>query len=294
MKRVVTVLLLSIFLACIINAQKESYTAPVKWERYKLNEQNLSLNLPKLPVMISESNSCTQTKTDRFAVYANDVIYGFNVINKLALEVPDWCENKNGFGKKSFKERIKEFKAKKEDSVEEKLNVNKREGVLVKDKLLTYLFIDDLENDRWFEFWTANSEISNPQVEEYFKSILFRSETNAIEIGEGSDRTLGDKSENSSESISPKLENKGVQLFTKPRPVYTEIARKNNYEGSVTMRVTFLANGGIGSVQPIDEIPYGLTEEAIKAARKIVFIPAKRNGINISESKRVQYSFTIY
>lgn len=294
MKKVVSVLFFSIFLAFNTYSQKESSTVPVKWERYKLGEQNLSLYLPKLPVKIFDSNSCSQERTERFTLYANEVIYGFNVVSKFDQEIPEWCKEKGGFGKQIFQERIKEFKAKKKNPVEEKFKVNNREGILIKDERLTYLFIDDLKNDRWFEFWVANSDLSNPKVEEYFKSILFRSETNAIEIGEGSDRTLGDKSENSSESISPKLENKGIQLFTKPRPSYTEAARNNNYQGSVTLRITFLANGGIGSVQPIDEIPYGLAEEAIKAARKIVFLPAKRNGKNISESKRVQYSFTIY
>jgi protein TonB len=87
---------------------------------------------------------------------------------------------------------------------------------------------------------------------------------------------------------------KAMQLISKPQPRYTEEARKNNFQGSVTLRVTFNANGTIGSVAAVNRLPYGLTEEAIAAARRIQFKPAMRNGQPIAESKRIQYSFTIY
>lgn len=87
---------------------------------------------------------------------------------------------------------------------------------------------------------------------------------------------------------------RAMTLISKPQPRYTEEARKNNFQGSVTLRVTFNANGTIGSVAAVNRLPYGLTEEAIAAARRIQFKPAMRNGQPVAESKRIQYSFTIY
>lgn len=86
----------------------------------------------------------------------------------------------------------------------------------------------------------------------------------------------------------------GLSIFSKPRANYTEKARANNIQGNVILRVTFLANGEIGAIFPIKELPDGLTEQAIAAARKIKFEPAKRDGKPVTVTKPVEYSFTIY
>lgn len=85
-----------------------------------------------------------------------------------------------------------------------------------------------------------------------------------------------------------------VNILSKPRPGYTDAARQNAVTGTVTLRVTFLANGQIGSIAPVSGLPYGLTEQAIAAARGIKFEPAKTNGVPKTVTKPVVYSFTIY
>ncbi|MEZ5346826.1 MAG: energy transducer TonB [Pyrinomonadaceae bacterium] len=86
----------------------------------------------------------------------------------------------------------------------------------------------------------------------------------------------------------------GIQIRSKPRPGYTDTARQNNVQGTVMLRVTFQANGTIGSISPIKGLPNGLTEKAIAAARQISFTPAMRNGQPYSVTKSIQYNFTIY
>jgi hypothetical protein len=71
------------------------------------------------------------------------------------------------------------------------------------------------------------------------------------------------------------------------------MARLNNVQGSVTLKVTFLANGQIGGVSPIRNLPCGLTERAIEAANQIEFTPAMRNGKPYSISKSLQFNFAI-
>lgn len=85
-----------------------------------------------------------------------------------------------------------------------------------------------------------------------------------------------------------------VNVTSKPRATYTDEARQKAITGTVTLRVTFLANGQIGSIASISGLPSGLTEQAIAAARLIKFEPAKKNGVPTSVTKPVQYSFTIY
>lgn len=87
---------------------------------------------------------------------------------------------------------------------------------------------------------------------------------------------------------------KGLQITYKPKPRYTDAARQNNIQGTVTVRVTFLASGEIGSVSPVSSLGYGLTEQAIAAAKQMRFEPQMVNGRPQTVVKSVQFSFTIY
>ena len=87
---------------------------------------------------------------------------------------------------------------------------------------------------------------------------------------------------------------RGLQITSKPRPGYTEAARKNNITGSVRLRVTFNANGRIGSITPVSRLGYGLTEKAIAAARAMRFKPAVRNGSPYTVRKTIVFNFKIY
>ncbi len=86
----------------------------------------------------------------------------------------------------------------------------------------------------------------------------------------------------------------GIKILSKPRPGYTDSARTANIQGTVILRVTFLGSGQIGSISSVKGLPNGLTEQAIAAARRISFEPAKRNGVGQSVTKQIEYSFSIY
>ncbi|MBP7416808.1 MAG: energy transducer TonB, partial [Pyrinomonadaceae bacterium] len=86
----------------------------------------------------------------------------------------------------------------------------------------------------------------------------------------------------------------GIKILSKPRPGYTDSARQNNITGTVILRVTFLASGQVGSISPVKGLGNGLTEQAIAAARRISFEPAKTNGVPQSVTKQIEYTFSIY
>jgi TonB family protein len=85
-----------------------------------------------------------------------------------------------------------------------------------------------------------------------------------------------------------------LKIISKPRPNYTDAARQNNVNGTVVLKVTFLASGAIGAISPVKGLPNGLTEQAIAAARQIRFEPARKNGVPYTVTKSVTYNFTIY
>jgi TonB family protein len=85
-----------------------------------------------------------------------------------------------------------------------------------------------------------------------------------------------------------------VRILSSIPAVYTDAAKKNYIEGDVTLRVTFLASGEIGAISVVSGLSYGLTEQAITAAKNIRFEPAKRNGQPITVMKTVKFNFMIY
>jgi TonB family protein len=85
-----------------------------------------------------------------------------------------------------------------------------------------------------------------------------------------------------------------LQILSKPQPRYTEEARKNAISGRVVLRVTFSANGQVTNISTVSGLPYGLTDQAIAAARQIQFIPQKQNGQPVSVSRSIEFSFNLY
>lgn len=85
-----------------------------------------------------------------------------------------------------------------------------------------------------------------------------------------------------------------VQIINRPKPAMTKEARENNVQGSVRLRVTLLSDGKIGSIEVVSGLPYGLTEQAISAAKQITFIPATKKGTPVTVTKVFEYSFRTY
>jgi TonB family protein len=92
----------------------------------------------------------------------------------------------------------------------------------------------------------------------------------------------------------PRTGNNQVLILQKPRAKYTDAARKNLTQGTVSLKVEFLADGKIGDVKVVKGLEGGLNEEAITAAKQIFFEPATRNGKPVSVVKTVEYNFYIY
>ena len=85
-----------------------------------------------------------------------------------------------------------------------------------------------------------------------------------------------------------------LKIVSKPRANYTDLARLNKIQDKLFLRVTFLSNGKIGNIFPVTELPNGLTEQAITAAKKIKFKPMRVDGRAVTATKQLQYNFTNY
>jgi TonB family protein len=79
-----------------------------------------------------------------------------------------------------------------------------------------------------------------------------------------------------------------------PEPVFTEQARQHSTTGEVILRVVLGADGTVQNILPIKTLPDGLTEQAIKAAHRVRFIPATKDGRPVSQYSTIVYNFNIY
>ena len=69
-----------------------------------------------------------------------------------------------------------------------------------------------------------------------------------------------------------------VEITFKPRPIYTEEARKQHVQGEVLLEVMFTASGELRIQRVVRGLGHGLDEAAQRAAEQIRFKPAKRDG----------------
>jgi TonB family protein len=85
-----------------------------------------------------------------------------------------------------------------------------------------------------------------------------------------------------------------ARILTRPEPQYTESARKNQVSGTVVMRAVFAADGTVQNILVLRSLSHGLTEVAVKAARKIKFVPATKDGRPVSQFIQIEYNFNLY
>ena len=93
--------------------------------------------------------------------------------------------------------------------------------------------------------------------------------------------------------FSPKEVDVKAEILKRPEPGYTREARRAGVQGNVVLRVLLLANGKIDRVRVVRPGPYGLTENAIRAACEIKFKPAIKAGKEVSEWVQLEYAFRL-
>jgi TonB family protein len=94
--------------------------------------------------------------------------------------------------------------------------------------------------------------------------------------------------------FSPRDVDVKVHILSKPQPSYTDAARQNQVSGTVVLRVVFSSAGSVTNISVVRALPYGLSEQAIAAAKQIKFQPAMKDGHPVSTSMQLEYNFNLY
>ncbi len=82
-------------------------------------------------------------------------------------------------------------------------------------------------------------------------------------------------------------------ITSKPKPSYTKEARRNGIQGFVTLRVLLSARAKIDRIRVIKGLRAGLTENAIRAACRMEFRPATKNGQPVAQWLTAEYVFRL-
>lgn len=82
-------------------------------------------------------------------------------------------------------------------------------------------------------------------------------------------------------------------IISKPPPTYTKEARRNGVQGFVVLKVLLTAEARVDRIRVTKRLPAGLTENAIRAACKLKFKPAMKNGQSVAQLVTLEYVFRL-
>jgi len=293
-------------------SQFEKYTIPAKWELYSVKDKNVSFLMPRLPVLIERERRCQGEQIQEYGAYHDGVVYVFRITSKI--EPAESCSPKRNFDDNNFIERVNSLKTEFKDFSNSENNSSKNSIIKLVGTNKVVQIVNDYDNQRWLELAIYGSDEKKAEVKNFLASLKTNKETTGKVIGEGAAQTFGDdvsksiiqikaKNTGNDESVAAsertvvKINDDGAYLariILQPKAKFTDAARQNQVQGTVKLKVEFLANGAIGNVIPFSGLPFGLTQEAIAAARKMVFIPEQSFGNRYSVMKTVEYSFNLY
>ena len=82
-------------------------------------------------------------------------------------------------------------------------------------------------------------------------------------------------------------------ILYKEKAKYTKAAIGNQVQGTVVLKIIFTADARIVITEVVRPLPDGLTEEAIKAALKVRFKPATKEGVPVNTRGNMEFSFNL-
>ncbi|HJP94733.1 MAG TPA: energy transducer TonB [Pyrinomonadaceae bacterium] len=255
---------------------------PLAWRRYTMKGE-FSVLLPSPPGMTASTVSRKDGKnriSRYFTTSLDDVVYNIEV-----FENPE--------PRQSLEEFIAESNARfrYDPATERNLTVDGFPGkeYSAQDKTSLTVVQFFVTEKCLLRFAASGPAAAAPVVKEFLASIKLGDEVDGIKISGGPGTPL----DTSNSIFMGKEVEVKASLLTRPEPSYTKNARHNGIEGIVVLRVVFSKTGRVENIEVRSGLPYGLTEQAIKAAKEIRFIPAMKDGKYVSMWMQLEYDFNL-
>lgn len=267
--RLTLVCVVLIVLAATVNGQ--TVPAP-EWKRYTVKGEEFSVLLPHLPSMTSTEMSVPRLKDgqavmkkrrERVLVAAADGI----TYTIYAYENPE-----------------------PRQTLDEFINEQTKRSMFVTAAPGTQKFFAG-ENHLYL-FVANGAPAEHAKVTQFFSSIVLGKKREGIKVSDGPGIPLEPLSVEHA-YVGREVDTK-ARMTNRPEPVYTAAARKHEVTGVVVLKVVFASTGVVTNIRVVQGLPDGLTERAIEAAKKIKFVPATKDGKNVSMWIQLEYNFNLY
>jgi protein TonB len=278
-----------ILIVAAVQAQKP---ASPPWNMYTIKGESLSIVLPVLPALQIYKETRTASQKDRkrkvISCHLNGVRYTIHVVENAKTP-----QNLDTFIQEQTTAYLWDNNTPGDDlTFERDLTVDGVAGkaFLYPDKKgMVQFFATD---KRLYEFRAYGAALDDPRIKTFFYYLSLKKQDGAIEV---SDAVQAGSFDTTPGTIfkSKDLDTK-IRLVSKPEPSYSPNARNGQITGTVVLKCVFAADGSVTNIRVIQGLPNGLTEKSIEAARKIKFIPATKNGRNVSMWMQLEYNFNLY
>jgi TonB family protein len=288
MKTKLPLLLCILFVAGAVNAQTPGGIGggAVVWPRYTVKGEEFSIALPVPPSLTTRRVPLAGTNKDRvervIQASLNNIDYTIYIYE-------------NPKPQQSLEDFIREqtANATREVTSERTLTIDGRQG-----KEYTYQANNNPVTEQFFaaekrlyRFVASGAPTSHTRVEQFFASIAFGNKRAGFELKDGP----GEAPEADGEKYYTGREvDTKARLISKPAPVYTAAARKNEVTGVVILKVVLSGDGKVINIRVVQGVPHGMTEACIEAARKIKFLPAMKDGKPVGMWIQLEYNLNLF
>ena len=282
MKLQISLFVFSVIL--LVPAARAQTPASVPWTVYTIKGEQLSIALPVPPTLQTFKDapelSDKERKRNLLTCSVTGVVYSIQTIENIKprLTLEEFVRQQA----RSYRDHF---------VFERNLTVDGIAGkafLYTDNKGMVQFFVDD---KRLYEIRAYGAPVDDPRIAPFFRDLSLKKQDGAIEVSEAVQTGRFDLAPG---TVVPTTEvDTKVRLISKPEPTYTDKARNEWINGTVVLKVVLAADGTITHIQVVQGLPAGLTERAIAAARKIRFIPATKDGKNVSTWMQLEYNFNL-
>lgn len=270
-------------------ATLSSSQAAADWQRYAIRGGEFSVLLPTAPAMTTYELRADPFSRNRvrhiISAYSEGVAYAIYVAERKQ-SLDQYIGQSRYSSPNDFKRDVKVGDLSGKEYAFQDADI----------KRVTQYFI----TKRYlYSFIAQGSLLGNPDVgiPRFFDSITFDPNATGIAIVDGpGDQPIDAAAPLGSNVrvVTGKQVTRKAMVITKPEPTYTEDARKNQVTGTVVLRCVFTSSGAVTQIRVVSDLPHGLSDRAIAAARQIRFIPAIKDGHFVSMFIQLEYNFNLY
>jgi TonB family protein len=279
-----------LFLSCMVLLVAVGVLAqPAPWKRYTISREEFSVMMPALPAMSTKKAMVMRLSKERLqhtlGAYADGLAFTVLCVENSAPRelLDDYLEQEifthAGWERTSQQELIVNgFKGKQYNLP------NPIPGTM-------QIFATRNHICRFHAF---GATMDDARIKQFFSSVTLGDKNDGIEVRDGNgDPPKAAIPDNANALTIKEVDRKPFVAF-KPDPGYTEEARQNDLSGSLLLKAVFTAEGAVTNIKVLSGLPYGLEDKAIEAAKKIRFIPARKDGKFVSTWMQLEYTFNLY